>query len=150
VTLAKKMYSKLINMNPKIRRPVELATDRLRRSRVHAPSVDTAMDVGIASEIILLHDVGGTSELRYRFSMRGAYLLGKDGNDRATKFEGFRALYDARSEAAHMGTLKKDKRDRLREFDSLCCSSIRVIVEKQEFPNWDDLTLGIAAAPGND
>jgi hypothetical protein len=138
--LAQGMYSKLISLNAQIKHAVELAADRLGRSRCHPLPADTALDLGIASEIILLHGTKG-SELRYRFALRGAYLLGKDGADRAKKFADFRSLYDARSNAAHTGTLEPKMQARLQEFDSLCAAAVRSIVEKQAFPDWEKLTL---------
>jgi hypothetical protein len=121
--------------------PVELATDRLRRSRTHQLSADTALDLGVASEVILLHGVGG-SELKYRLSFRGAYLLGRDPTERHVRFESFGSLYDARSQAAHTGTLSAKLLARLPEFDEICTAAIRAIVDRQEFPNWNELTLG--------
>jgi hypothetical protein len=141
--LARAMYSKLAFLKPKVAYPVELATDRLQRSRIHPPSADALLDLGIATEIILLHDTGNESELSYRFALRGAYLLATNGSDRLAKFESFRALYRARSQAAHTGTLKPGLLARLPEFDTLCAASIRAIVEAQGFPNWNDLTLGV-------
>ena len=141
--LAKRIYVGLKSLSPKIRPPIELAIDRLRRSRTHAPSADTALDLGIASEIILMHEVDKSSELSYRFSLQGAYLLGTDGRDRLAKFHSFKALYKARSQAAHTGTLKMEMQSRLIEFDLLCSAAIRAVVEAQDFPNWQCVTLGV-------
>jgi hypothetical protein len=139
--VAEEMFSKLKSLGSAVKIPIELATDRLRRSRAHQSPADTAMDLGIASEIILLHGVGG-SELGFRLSFRGAYLLGRNPTERHTKFESFRSLYDARSKAAHSGTLSAKLLARLPEFDEICTAAIRAIVDRQEFPNWDELTLG--------
>ena len=144
--LAKAMYEKLGTLLPTMQEPVGLAIDRLGRSRVHTPSADSALDLGIASEIILLHGSDSNSELSYRLSLHGAYLLDKDGQDREIIFGGFRSLYAARSQAAHRGKLKVAVRDRLPEFDRLCSRAIRAIVEKQQFPDWDRLTLGLDEA----
>jgi hypothetical protein len=56
--LARGVYSQFLRRNPEISSPIILATERLRRSRVHAPSADTAIDLGIAGEItvIAIHD----------------------------------------------------------------------------------------------
>jgi hypothetical protein len=106
--VAKEMYAKIGALKPKVARPVILATDRLRRSRTHPPSPDTALDVGLACEIILLHDVGDNAQLSHQFALRGAYLLGADGSERVAKFESLRDLYKAHSQAAHKGTLKQE------------------------------------------
>jgi Apea-like HEPN len=140
--VAEEMFSKLKSLGSAVKIPVELATDRLRRSRTHQSPADIALDLGIASEVILLHDIEGTSEFRYRLSFRGAYLLAGDPVERHKKFESFRSLYDARSQAAHKGTLNEDFHARLPEFDEICTAAIRAIVDRQRFPNWNELTLG--------
>jgi hypothetical protein len=140
-TVAEQMFSKLKSLGSAARSPVELATDRLRSSRTHPLPADTALDLGIASEIILLHDVE-RSELRYRLAIRGAYLLGTDVTERHKKFAMFRSLYDARSKAAHTGTLSAELQARLPEFDEICTAAIRAIIDRQQFPNWNELTLG--------
>lgn len=142
--LAKDLYAKLATLPASLRAPIELATDRLRTSRVHSPSADTALDLGIASEIVLLNGKN-ESELRYRFAVRGAYLIAADESDRAIKFEAFRAMYDARSSAAHTGLLSAKLQARLPEFDLLCRSAICTIIEDRAFPMWDDLVLGLKA-----
>jgi hypothetical protein len=52
-------------------------------------------------------------------------------------------MYDARSQAAHTGTLTVEAQSRLAEFDTLCSRAIRAVVDNQQFPNWDRLTLGL-------
>ena len=140
--LAKHMYAAIDLLPDNVRAPIELATDRLRRSRVHGPSVDAALDLGVAGEIILLHPAAD-SELSYRFALRGAYLIAANNDDRKEKFEAFRAMYAARSRAAHTGTLNARHRARLAEFDNLCRAAICEIIERRSFPDWEDLVLGM-------
>jgi hypothetical protein len=52
-------------------------------------------------------------------------------------------MYDARSKAAHTGTLEAKMHGCLPEFDSLCSAAIRTIVDRRQFPDWHRLTLGI-------
>ncbi len=147
--LARRLYATLDALPSNVRTPVELVTDRLRRSRVHNPSVDTALDLGVAGEIILLHP-SADSELSYRFALRGAYLIAIDRHDRKVKFEAFRAMYHARSRAAHRGTLDAKHQTRLAEFDWLCRTAICKIIERRAFPDWEDLVLGAAMQDFND
>jgi hypothetical protein len=139
--LAKELYSRLESLPPKIEEPIGLAIERLRRSRTHRPSADTALDLGIATELVLLHGIPGT-ELTFRSALRGAYLLGKDGPDRKAKFDTFRALYKARSQAVHDGHVDEKLLSRLPEFDAVCAAAILKLVNLQKFPDWDQLTLG--------
>jgi hypothetical protein len=140
--LAKETFTKLLRLPSDIRNPIQLAVDRLGRSRIHPRGPDTALDLGISSEIVLLHDSGVQGEIRYRFALRGAYLLGKDGKDRYAVFKRFRSLYDARSGVAHTGRLDSKWLQSLSEFDALCVAAILAIVERQRFPDWDQLSLG--------
>jgi hypothetical protein len=142
--LAKVLYARLNSLPAPVKAAVDLATDRLGRSRVHLSTTDTALDLGISSEIILLN-AAGNSELKYRFSVRGAYLVSKTKTDREKNFEAFRAMYDARSSAAHTGALKPPAQARLAEFDALCCAAICRIVQDQKFPDWEKLVLGVSA-----
>lgn len=139
--LAKHLYAALDALPPNVSQSVWLATDRLRRSRVHIPSADTALDLGVAGEIILLHSTA-ESELSYRFALRGAYLISTDHHDRIVKFEAFRAMYQARSRAAHRGTLDTKHIARLSEFDWLCRRAICEIVDRRAFPDWEAIILG--------
>lgn len=50
---------------------------------------------------------GVRDELKYRFSLRGAIILGEAGHDRSKAFEEFKQLYDARSAIVHGGSLAK-------------------------------------------
>jgi hypothetical protein len=78
----------------------------------------------------------------HRACRQGTYLLGTDVTERHKKFAMFRLLYDARSKAAHTGTLSAELQARLPEFDEICTAAIRAIIDRQQFPNWNELTLG--------
>jgi hypothetical protein len=89
-------------------------------------------------------DVGlGFMTTRPNFSQcaEGAYLLGKNGPDRKAKFDTFRALYKARSEAVHDGHVDGKLLARLPEIDAACAAAIIKLVNLQNFPDWDHLTL---------
>lgn len=148
--LAREVYLQLAEMPPAIERQIRLATDRLKRSRVHHPSADTVIDLGIAGEIILLHNPGSTGELSYQFAVNGACLLGTDETNRKKTFETLRALYGARSKAVHEGTIKPAIIPQLPDFDLLCSRIIRCILAQQQFPDWNQLVLGDKQATQTD
>jgi hypothetical protein len=138
-------YRQLGAMSAGFAQPINLAIERLRRSRMHFPSADTALDLGIAAEIILLHNIDSPSELKYRFALRGAYLTGIDFESRKRSFDVLRRLYDARSNAAHKGTIKRSVESEVAEFDAACTDVIRSVLAMQTFPDWDKLILcGVA------
>lgn len=141
-TLARDVFKSVYSLPSGIAAPIELAIDRLRRSRIHTPSVDTALDLGLAAEIALLHDAKST-ELSFRFSLRGTRLLTSDPTTAKETFKAFRAMYDARSAAAHTGKITPKHQSRLAEFDLLCRSAILKLIERGTFPDWDDLILGL-------
>jgi hypothetical protein len=66
--------------------------DRANRIRDHA---DTAIDLGIALEALLLHK-SDRGELSFRLSLRGAWLAGKNEKDRADLLVLLRKAYDLR------------------------------------------------------
>jgi hypothetical protein len=69
--------------------------------------VDSAIDLGISLESLLMADAG-TSETTYKFSLRGAHLLGgADEAKRVEYFDIFTNLYGIRSTAVHQGQLPK-------------------------------------------
>jgi hypothetical protein len=84
--VAKKLCANLQSLNKRDRNSIVRAADRLRRSRSHSLAADRAIDLGIALEMIFLHDQDGSTELKYRAAIRAAWFLGKDGPGRRTIF----------------------------------------------------------------
>jgi Apea-like HEPN len=73
---------------------------------------DRIVDVMIAAEALFLSDAGSAQErgeLKYRLSLRAAYFMGKDINERKTIFRFMKNAYDARSTIAHGGQPTKLK-----------------------------------------
>ena len=67
---------------------------------------DRIVDVMIAAEALFLSDAGSAQdrgELKYRLSLRAAYFMGKDADERTKIFKFMKAAYDARSTIAHGG-----------------------------------------------
>ncbi|NPU09480.1 hypothetical protein HL666_01730 [Bradyrhizobium sp. 83002] len=139
--LASEVYRSALSLPSNIKTPTELAIDRLRRSRVHTPSADTALDLGIAGEIVLLHGPPVKKHISRRYSERGAYLIATDPADRKEKYKAFRAMYDARSSAAHTGRINAAQQSRLEEFDQLCRLAILKVIDLGGYPNWRSLNL---------
>jgi hypothetical protein len=139
----KTIYGGLQQLREKNRGPILRATDRLRRSRSHRSAVDQAIDLGIALEMIFLHDQSGTTELRYRAAVRAARFLGKDGVGRRRMFDSIKAAYDARSKAVHTGELTdKSLIDNLPVADQICAEAIRCVIDHGGFPaDWEALVI---------
>lgn len=119
------------------------AIDRLGRSRLAFHPVDRALDLGIAAEILLMHDNGtSNTEITNKIGSRAAWLLGEDAEERAKIFEEMKHLYKARSEAVHSGVLAPRSKVDLDLADHLVVRVIQAILERGSFPDWTRLTMG--------
>lgn len=119
------------------------AIDRLGRSRLAAHPVDRALDLGMAAEIVLMHDQSpSNTEITYKIASRAAWLLGEDADQRAEIFEHMKQLYAARSTAVHSGILPSKSRIDLDAADELVGRVIRALLERGRFPDWMSITMG--------
>lgn len=119
------------------------AIDRLGRSRLAVHPVDRALDLGMAAEIVLMHDQSrSNTEITHKIASRAAWLLGSDAGERAEIFAEMKQLYAARSSAVHAGVLPSNSRVDLDIADALVSRAIRAILERGRFPDWMSLTLG--------
>lgn len=119
------------------------AIDRLGRSRIAVHPVDRALDLGMAAEIVLMHDQGrSNTEITHKIASRAAWLLGEDAGTRAEIFNQIKLLYAARSTAVHSGMLPSKSSVDLDAADDLVAQVIRAILERGSFPDWMSLTLG--------
>jgi len=119
------------------------AIDRLGRARTDPLLVDKALDLGLAAEILFTHgNTGGNSEVRHKLGMRAAWLIGEDVATRLAIFDQARALYDARSKAAHEGKLPRRSAFEAATADRLVVAALDTIIAHGSFPDWDRLTMG--------
>ena len=119
------------------------AIDRLGRSRLAVHPVDRALDLGMAAEIVLMHDHGtSNTEITHKIGSRAAWLLGKDATERATIFDEMKRLYSARSNAVHRGVLSPKAKVDLDLADRLVARVAQAILERGSFPDWASLTMG--------
>ncbi len=78
-----------------LRLPARRLVDGLQRTR----DDDAVLDFSIALETLLTS--GSRSELSYRFSLRGAMVLGWESGDRTKEFKALQSFYDVRSSIIH-------------------------------------------------
>lgn len=109
--------------------------DGITRTRLD----DALIDFSIGLESLLTAD--DRLELRYRFSLRGAEILGEQGKDKRHAFKDFRNLYDLRSSIVHGGNVDTRK---LREAKSFGETSLRSIWWWYFEKAWNDLTEATA------
>jgi hypothetical protein len=123
---------------------IRLALDRFRQALRRTDIVDKAIDLAIALEVMLLHDINGP-ELKFRSSIRGATFLGNKKAERLKIFECLKKAYDLRSKAVHSGILQQTGQNEqiLDDATSACAQIARRLIERRSFPNWDhEFVLG--------
>jgi hypothetical protein len=119
------------------------AIDRLGRSRLAIHPVDRALDLGMAAEIVLMHDLGtSNTEITYKIGSRAAWLLGEGAAERTKIFDEMKHLYKARSDAVHSGVLPPKSKVDLDLADQLVVRVVQAILQRGSFPDWTSLTLG--------
>ena len=134
----------------------QIAIERWRESKTYQNS-DEMIDLCIAFESLYLPGIN--DELKFRLSVRAAWFLGENKDDRRRLFTVFKKIYDYRSTIVHGGELKKrtvmiDKEtismsELITEAQDLCQKSIVKILGKYsedgKYPDddyWNDLILG--------
>jgi hypothetical protein len=134
-------YKRLRRFRPQHLPAVRIAVDRLLGARLSHNLADQALDLGMAMEILLLHDdKEGNKELGHKLGLRAGWLLGSDVTTRKLNKGVAGKLYAARSSAAHEGrwTPGFDAPG----YDKFVSGIAREIVARGEFPNWVELTFG--------
>jgi hypothetical protein len=119
----------------KLRVPLERLTLALAEQN---DRVEAMIDLGIAMEAFLCP--GQESEVRYRFSLRGARFLGGSAETQAA----LRELYDARSRAVHNGDLKGPATRQIELFEKgrdLFIEMLQKAVRARALPDWNDVEL---------
>jgi hypothetical protein len=90
---------------------LRIPLDRLGRAGREGDIADRAIDLGIALESLLLHDISGDyGELSFRLSLRGAWLIGADHTERLEIQTSLKKLYDLRSRAVHRGFVEREEK----------------------------------------
>lgn len=94
-----RQLNRLIRSLPKAEKHHPIALHRFRVTAERTSPEDRALDAVIGLENLLL--LGEKQELRFKFALRGAYVLGRNDSARKTWFDQLQALYDLRSALAH-------------------------------------------------
>lgn len=131
---------KLTVLKAKEQAAIRTAIDRLSASWIWKSLTDQAIDLGISLEVLLLHDnQPDRGELKYRFSVRGAKILGGSGIDQLDRFRKLKAIYDLRSKAVHAGSIEQSEETRLKlvEAQGLCVRIANEILNLGRFPDWE-------------
>ena len=134
----------------------QIAIERWRESKTYQ-NLDKMIDLCIAFESLYLPGIN--DELKFRLSVRAAWFLEENKDDRKRLFTVFKKIYDCRSTIVHGGEFKNntvtiDKKTILMseltaDAQDLCQKSIVKILRKYskdgKYPDddyWNDLILG--------
>jgi hypothetical protein len=142
---AKQLSTAYFTIVPRLRREMlHIPLDRLDRAvREIRDLADASIDLGIALEALLLHKTD-RGELKFRLSLRGAWLGGNDPTERADIQSVLGAVYDLRSDAVHTGRVDQTEKNlaTIERGVPLCQRLIRRVIEEGGEVDWKALVLG--------
>jgi hypothetical protein len=138
--------NQFLQLNPSDQKVVSTSLDRLNRSKKAPSSIDKAIDLGIAMEILLLHDRPKNDSIAFPFRLRGAWLLAKTAKERVEIERTLNKIYDCRCQAVHTGKCEARSREMtlpslLQRGQDLCTEAARIILRKGGWPDWDKMVL---------
>lgn len=142
---AEALAAAYFSIDPSKRNKVlRIPLDRLGRAGRERDFADRAIDLGIALESLLLHDIDGRSELSFRLSVRGAWLLGTSHTDRLEIQSSLTKLYVLRSQAVHAGLVDRDTKtgNTIARATALCQALIHKTIEFRCDIDWKRLVVG--------
>ena len=143
--LAKDTVHKYLDLSQTVQSDLRVPLQRLNQSLRRQSLVDKFIDLAISLEALLLHECKDKEQLSLTFRLRGAWLLGKEANERMEYHNLFRAIYDARSSAVHSGKIdyKKLKKPPQEVFDrgaNACVAIMKHVIDNRSFPETPDWT----------
>jgi hypothetical protein len=124
---------------------LRIPLDRLDRSTREFDLVDRSIDLGIALEALLLHDEGDRGDLKFRLSLRGAWLGGNNAKERAETHDTLGKVYKLRSDAVHTGKIKQTEvnEETIERATALCRQLMHKMIEAGgHIDNWNERLLG--------
>lgn len=128
---------------------LDLAIERLVRSRRASAMTDRALDLGVALEVLLRHVPGiprkHDSGITRKLASRAGWLLATDGEHEAAVKLRINKLYELRNDAAHFGSVRRRTALDGREVSteealdggaSLCARLILAVLKAGDWPQW--------------
>ena len=141
---AMSLYRARRNIHPEVARKLKVPIGRWIKSKALSNRVDTFIDLGIALESLYLEDLPDRGELQLRLSLRAAWHLGRDVEERQSLVKELREIYKQRSHAVHSGAVKSSVAtpEFTQRAQDLCRQSIVKVINHGQFPDWNRLVLG--------
>ena len=139
-TQVRDIFVALNSFEGNARQSLRIAIDRISSAIKSRDFESKVIDIGIALEVILLHDQKESGELSYRLALRGARFLGTTKVERIANFKLLRRTYKLRSNAVHNG--RADGNAENQDTVTSALEMLFLIVEKilslNKFPDWED------------
>ncbi|HTF40871.1 MAG TPA: hypothetical protein VK754_09795 [Propionibacteriaceae bacterium] len=149
---AQMIYDSFRSLTPRAKDRIRLPMRRLNTAMRRRDDADSAIDLGIALEGLVLGETD--SDKKYQLGVRCAFLLGDDPDSRHRVYDLATVLYHLRNRGVHRGVLKPDDlkktpfkgrevRKVLEEGGKLVAEVIERFMENNaQDPAWDSLVLG--------
>ncbi len=128
---------------------VNLAMERIVRSRCQIVTGNRAIDLAIALEVLFMN--AERDEHSYKISLRAARLLCQDAGARQRTFMQVRRLYDMRSGMVHTGNIRNEylidgdrvpAHEIVEAVDEVCVEAIKVFLKAGQIPaDWRPIEL---------
>ncbi len=122
--------------------------ERLNRALRRINKTDSAIELGIALEALLLNDLDDErGELTLRLRLRGARLVGQTTDARTRIYRLLEKVYRLRSRAVHSGVVPEDLEgmptsEILQQGYVFTAQAIETIIRLGRNPDWVQITLG--------
>ena len=129
---------------PQIQRWIRLHRAIARWRKLRSPDAnltDRFIDLRIALEALLL-DKGPHQPLGFKVAVHGAWLAGKDADDRRDAFNALSKAYQLASKLVHGGSEEERHIVALQEAQKFCRKGILRVLEEGEVSDWEGLILG--------
>ncbi len=123
---------------------LRIPLDRLGRAGREQDFADRAIDLGIALESLLLHDIEDHGELSFRLSLRGAWLIGSNDTERLKIQTSLKKLYDLRSRAVHSGFVERNANteNTISRATEICRTLIQRLIDLKCKIDWQKAVVG--------
>ena len=140
ISETKEQFDKFMSLASDVKNKLDIPISRWVKSKTEK-DVDRIIDLAIAFEVLYLDDSSAQHQLSLAFSLRAAWHLGSDVQERQNLLSSFKDIYTTRSKAVHRGNFSADN-TRLAEADRLCAQAIKKFIDDGNFPDWNSLVVG--------
>jgi len=133
------------------RKSLHVPMKRLNSAMFQSHIADRAIDLGIALESLLMNESAAkgrsdNQEIRFKIGVRGAWLSGRNPDERHGQFKNIQKIYDLRSAAVHSGEIRSGDfikmTEQLDAGEDLSASLILKILENGRWPEWGKIIFG--------